>query len=1021
MQLFPGNLESLTTTAQPISNLPATFQDAIAVALELGIKYIWVDSLCIMQGSDQDWQEQGMQMCDVYANAVVNIMATGVSDNTHSFLQAYKDGTVPPSPTVWPVWCDSDDGAWCIMDRELLSSQVKQNKLLSRGWVFQERYLAPRVLQFGDRQLFWECATHNSCETFPRGLPKYVRLPRYTGFKRIHLANTIIPTSEGSVRMLPDVSLRAWCDLVQAYTRTDLTEGNDKLIAFAGVAEDVWKLYHGVGRQRSNDRYLAGIFERHLLFMLEWYTVESEQKARPLKYRAPTWSWASIDGRVFYDFLPHVLSELSTSTLWKNKHYKSFLPDSCEGQGRTWTPLVTDIDVHTVTTLGDSQFGQVSGGYLKLRGHLSTFESLKTLRNRHPVMITHDISDGAFTSEANDGTSTNLRSLCLPLRCIQVKDHRYRHMYLATGLILKPHEISKSVYVRCGFFCILSSEGVRQMGIRILAIFMQKSSYAATFRMQSLPDIVWANIVDQLRLSFNWYDHIDCGPYRQQSELDGLAALAHLCRTASRLRAIAERAMYSGLPLADTRLRARIFATIRQNPRLLHHVQAAELGDAYMTRDEFVALTLPPNTHGNQQAWPETRIHPSVAEQIGAMRDLPDFSEEFADTWPAYTIALMPNLKKLDITMTNTMAVLPSVFREAAQHSKDISGSQVDPSALHSRPLSQLEEIVIRRVSETKGAVRMQLFEDVLLLPRLKNIYGQCVDLNTNLAARTARQSSSLIHDVLMQSLVEAAGISDLLRTCPLLQTLRIHWGESTVGDVTLEWDGFGHALREYGSNLEVLDLDCRECLTYDMDEWSGNIGTLRELRRLKHLSLPQDVLVGNGDALSGLDNLGDSDEDEGQIHDGASESDVSLEPLLPESLEGLRLYSCYEEEESVMILTLKSSPALRSMIPNPGVPSSPRGTCAPSKTLRSKRRNIMATQDLIMCSATSRPVQTVLPPPLLASIKALGPEWRSVVGVYHFVQVEKPKRDDNLVATAQQLYADNGILVDATDRRTGR
>ncbi|KAK8123049.1 hypothetical protein PG984_011719 [Apiospora sp. TS-2023a] len=434
--------------------------------------------------------------------------------------------------------------------------------------------------------------------------------------------------------------------------------------------------------------------------------------------------------------------------------------------------------------------------------------------------------------------------------------------------------------------------------------------------MQGFPDLVWLIIIDQLRLPFHWHEQFDYGPYRPQSELDGLAALARLCRTSSRLRAIAERALYSGLPLTESRLRARIFATIRQNPRILHHVQAAELGDAYMTRDEFAALTLPPNTHENQQAWPETGMHRSVADQIRAMRDLPDLSEEFADAWPAYTIVLMPNLKKLDITMTNTMAILPSVFREAAQYGKYISGSQVDPSALQLRPLSQLEEIVVRRVSETKGAVRMQLFEDVLLLPRLKKIYGQCVDLNTNLAARTARQSSSLIHVVLMQSLVEAAGLLDLLRTCPLLQTLKIHWGESTVGDVTLEWDGIGHALREYGSNLEVLDLDCRECLTYDMGEWSGRIGTLRALRRLKHLSLPQDVLVGNEDALSGLDNLGDSDEDEGQSHDGASESDVSLEPLLPDSLERLRLYSCYEEEEwaSKSVQGLLSSQRLVSL-----------------------------------------------------------------------------------------------------------
>lgn len=187
--------------------------------------------------------------------------------------------------------------------------------------------------------------------------------------------------------------------------------------------------------------------------------------------------------------------------------------------------------------------------------------------------------------------------------------------------------------------------------------------------MQGFPDIVWVNIVDQLRLSFDWHEHIDYGPYRQRSELDGLSTLARLCRTSSRLRAIAERVLYSGLPLADTRLRARIFATVRQNPRLLQHVQAVELGDAYMPRDDLMALTLPPSALGSQQTtWPATEMQRSIADKIGAMSDLPDFSEEFADAWPAHAILLMPNLEKLDITMSNTIAIMPSVFREAAYY-----------------------------------------------------------------------------------------------------------------------------------------------------------------------------------------------------------------------------------------------------------------------------------------------------------------------------------------------------------------
>ncbi|KAK8014934.1 hypothetical protein PG990_008230 [Apiospora arundinis] len=438
----------------------------------------------------------------------------------------------------------------------------------------------------------------------------------------------------------------------------------------------------------------------------------------------------------------------------------------------------------------------------------------------------------------------------------------------------------------------------------------------------ALPDVVWSNIIVQLRLPFGCHELACRGPYLERSELDSLAALACLCRTSSRLRILAERALYSGLPAADTRLRGRLISAIRQNPRLAGHVQAAELGDAYMTRDEFLALVRPPAAHEAQHPGSTSATHRSLADRIGTMRDLPDYSEEFADAWPAHIIGLVPNIKFLDITMSNIITILPSVFREAARVGGEHNESQGDSStrsSLHSptgnsspitatrpssAPLSQLEEIVVRRVGETKGALRIQLFEDLLLLPRLRKFHGQCVDLNTELSTRTSQPASSLTHVVIAHSLAEAAGILDLLRVCPFLRTLRIHWGDSTVGDAAPDWDEIGNSLREYGSNLEVLDLDCRDCLMYDMGECNGKIGSLRDLRRLRHLSLPQDVLLGNEDMLSGLDNLGDSDGDEGggakdNPHDEL-DSIVSLEPLLPESLESLHLYSCYEEEEWV-------------------------------------------------------------------------------------------------------------------------
>ncbi|KAK8043439.1 hypothetical protein PG993_005869 [Apiospora rasikravindrae] len=262
-----------------------------------------------------------------------------------------------------------------------------------------------------------------------------------------------------------------------------------------------------------------------------------------------------------------------------------------------------------------------------------------------------------------------------------------------------------------------------------------------------------------------------------------------------------------------------------------------------MTRDEFVglALHLATNTHETQRQGPVPVLQESLVSRMGPMRDLPDFSEEFADAWPAYAIVLVPNLKYLDITMSNDITLLPSVILEATKCDgerrepqgdssttrhhplQDAAGTPSSPSVAE-RPLSQLEGIIVRRVYEVKGALRMQLIEELLLLPRLKKIYGFHVDFNTSLSTRTSRTSSSLVHVDVRDAVADAAGILDILRTCPLLQTLRIQWGDSMVGDSELEWNAVGRALKENGPNLEVLDLNCQYYLDYEMGDPSRSV-----------------------------------------------------------------------------------------------------------------------------------------------------------------------------------------------------
>jgi Heterokaryon incompatibility protein (HET) len=145
-----------------MSSLLQTFQDAIWVTRCLHVRYLWIDSLCIMQDKDDlsDWVYEAASMHKVYSNSLLNIAATGASDSSNGlFVQQDPQEFIPAEvnlplqglqPSAVPVKYQlTDISFW---QKEL--SQAPPNR---REWVVQKRLLAPRVLHFGRSQLMWEC------------------------------------------------------------------------------------------------------------------------------------------------------------------------------------------------------------------------------------------------------------------------------------------------------------------------------------------------------------------------------------------------------------------------------------------------------------------------------------------------------------------------------------------------------------------------------------------------------------------------------------------------------------------------------------------------------------------------------------------------------------------------------------------------------------------------------------------------------------------------------------------------
>lgn len=324
-----------------LSSLPQTFQDAAKIAKTLGVLYLWIDSLCIFQDSDEDWQREASTMGDVYKGALCNIAASGSSDSSGGCFYEREPRLIEPC-IITTEYTDYSNDEYHI--RQCTTDYLENNlhdhqPLFGRGWVVQERVLPPRVLHFGQKQVFWECRTEDASETYPLGVPPDMYRPSYCIKRPWPLTSNIralIQTSTRDFEMLSRDLYNYWGKIVQAYSQCDLTRKEDKLVAISGLAREVYLALGG------HDEYLAGLWRRDILSQLLWYHgAYSPNGVRPEHYRAPTWSWASMDGTI----MP---------------------PDT-----RISNLYVTLVDIQ-INHLTNDAFGQVRNGFVRLRGPLLT-------------------------------------------------------------------------------------------------------------------------------------------------------------------------------------------------------------------------------------------------------------------------------------------------------------------------------------------------------------------------------------------------------------------------------------------------------------------------------------------------------------------------------------------------------------------------------------------------------------------------------------------------------------------------
>lgn len=303
----------------PFHRFPKTLRDAITITRALGLQFLWIDALSILQDSKEDWAAEAERMKDIYGGATITIAAT---NSTSADYGIFKTRKISPGACILK-WRSSDQmeshNVFLRSSSEFWDTTMKSEPLNTRGWALQESLLAPRTLSYGTQQMIWECLERKVGESGRPVLPgeryrdknfvQTIMANNYSTWEKTKQAFTRL-----SLKTLPvewtavpnswvyshDAMYSRWFAVVKDYTGRDLTVQSDILPALSGLASAFQNLLR--------DEYCAGLWKNDIIRGMCWdrsavpkrdfSAIKAGQKKKD-DY-LPSWSWASVIGcRVF--------------------------------------------------------------------------------------------------------------------------------------------------------------------------------------------------------------------------------------------------------------------------------------------------------------------------------------------------------------------------------------------------------------------------------------------------------------------------------------------------------------------------------------------------------------------------------------------------------------------------------------------------------------------------------------------------------------------------------------------------
>ncbi|CAO2658514.1 Nn.00g062370.m01.CDS01 [Neocucurbitaria sp. VM-36] len=368
-------------------------------------------------------------MGSIYQNSYITISATNSGDGSARCLAERRKPIMIPYENTTKK--EFSLRARKILDHHHIADPTggparPVGPLTFRAWALQEHVLSTRVLHYTATELLFECKTSYRCECMPER-------------KAYPTTPSLIPKAVASKKL--DSVWQAWQRIVEQYSLRALTVPSDKMPAISGIASKI--------RKATHSEYLAGLWKGNLALDLLWHAslpATSGGNAFALEtWRAPSFSWASLDVAITYMLLD-------------------------DEERETFTPTVALLASSIVPT-GLNPMGAVSSGSLTLRGPTTTatlssdqshgkWTYALLIKGTSTIHISHDcclVGASFKTEEGGKGTTVRraqpndpLRPLRVSVLCLSIA----RYDNVVAGLVLGVSEQNPEAWERVGTFAV---------------------------------------------------------------------------------------------------------------------------------------------------------------------------------------------------------------------------------------------------------------------------------------------------------------------------------------------------------------------------------------------------------------------------------------------------------------------------------------------------------------------------------------------------------------------------------------